>query len=113
MKDFFYQWIYLMINGWIIYYNYHWILILYIYIYINNNKYDNYNNNFILKDPSEDAILAEGMIEYCEDLEVDPTDVIMLIIAYHLDSQNMCEFTRDCWMKGWTSLGYVYICYFL
>jgi len=57
------------------------------------------------KDPSEDAILAEGIIEYCEELEVDPTDVIMLIIAYHLDSQNMCEFTRDCWMKGWTTLG--------
>jgi DCN1-like protein 1/2 len=57
------------------------------------------------KDPSEDAILVEGTEEYCNDLEVDPTDVIMLIIAYHLDSENMCEFTRENWIKGWTSLG--------
>jgi len=62
---------------------------------------------FYIKDPSEDAILVEGTEEYCNDLEVDPTDVIMLIIAYHLDSENMCEFTRENWIKGWTSLGYL------
>jgi DCN1-like protein 1/2 len=45
------------------------------------------------------------MEEYCNDLEVDPTDVIMLIIAFHLDSENMCEFTRENWMKGWATLG--------
>jgi len=47
------------------------------------------------------------MEEYCNDLEVDPTDVIMLIIAFHLDSENMCEFTRENWMKGWATLGYL------
>ncbi|KAF9436731.1 hypothetical protein BGZ76_003131 [Entomortierella beljakovae] len=50
-------------------------------------------------------ILIEGMEKFCEALDVDPTDVVMLVMAWHLKAENMCEFSRAGFIEGWTSLG--------
>lgn len=57
------------------------------------------------KDPQEDAILIEGMERYCNDLEVDPTDISMLILAMHLGAEQMCEFKRAGFCEGWLEMG--------
>jgi DCN1-like protein 1/2 len=59
-------------------------------------------------DPEEkDLILVEGTEQLCLDLQVDPTDVVVLVLAWHLKCENMCEFKRDGWITGWTELGWV------
>lgn len=54
----------------------------------------------------KDQILIEGMEKFCVALDVDPTDVVMLVMAYHLKAENMCEFTRSGFIEGWTKLRY-------
>lgn len=39
------------------------------------------------------------MENFCKDLEVDPSDKVMLVVAYHLGAQKMAEFTKDGWTK--------------
>ncbi|ORY06092.1 hypothetical protein K493DRAFT_296167 [Basidiobolus meristosporus CBS 931.73] len=58
------------------------------------------------KDPDEDAILVEGTERLCNDLEVDPTDVVMLVVAWHLNAERMCEFKRKGFVDGWAALGF-------
>ena len=50
-------------------------------------------------------ILAEGVGQLCEDLEVDPSDVSVLVMAYEMGAQRMCEFTRDEFVTGLASMG--------
>jgi DCN1-like protein 1/2 len=57
-------------------------------------------------DDEEDLILVEGTEKLCEDLEVDPTDIVTLVLAWYLKCNKMCEFTRPGWIEGWTKLGY-------
>ncbi|KAG0378044.1 hypothetical protein BGX24_004870 [Mortierella sp. AD032] len=52
----------------------------------------------------KDHILIEGMEKFCVALDVDPTDVVMLVMAWHLKAENMCEFTRAGFVEGWTKL---------
>ncbi|KAF9124037.1 DCN1-like protein 2 [Mortierella sp. 14UC] len=52
----------------------------------------------------KDQILIEGMEKFCVALDVDPTDVVMLVMAWHLKAENMCEFTRAGFVEGWTKL---------
>ncbi|KAF9175815.1 hypothetical protein BGX20_011200 [Mortierella sp. AD010] len=49
-------------------------------------------------------ILIDGMEKFCAALDVDPTDVVMLVMAWHLKAENMCEFTRTGFVEGWTKL---------
>ncbi|KAJ3217463.1 DCN1-like protein 1 [Dinochytrium kinnereticum] len=56
-------------------------------------------------DPDVDAIGIEGTEQLCEALEVDPTDIVTLVLAWHLKCENACEFKRDGWIQGWTALG--------
>ncbi|CAG8474241.1 3549_t:CDS:2 [Paraglomus occultum] len=56
------------------------------------------------KDKDEDAILVDGMLEYCNDLKVAPEDVVMLVIAWHLEAEKMCEFRRQGFVNGWSKL---------
>ena len=46
------------------------------------------------KDPQQDAILVDGTEQLCEDLQVDPTHVSVLILAWYLECDTMCEFKR-------------------
>ncbi|KAF8937737.1 hypothetical protein BGZ58_002228 [Dissophora ornata] len=52
----------------------------------------------------KDLILIEGTERFCEALDVDPTDVAVLVLAWHLKAENMCEFTRAGFVGGWTQL---------
>ena len=36
---------------------------------------------------------------------MDPNDILMLVLSWHLESESMCEFTRKGWSTGWTKLG--------
>ncbi|CAG8579560.1 5_t:CDS:10, partial [Acaulospora colombiana] len=56
------------------------------------------------KDKDEDAILVDGMLEYCNDLHVAPEDVVLLVIAWNLEAERMCEFKRQNFINGWTKL---------
>lgn len=42
----------------------------------------------------------EGMEKFCEDLNVDPENVVMLVIAYKMGAKQMGYFTQEEWLKG-------------
>lgn len=52
------------------------------------------------KDTSEESILAEGMERFCVDLGVDPTEFIVLVLAWKFEASQMCRFTREEFMNG-------------
>lgn len=62
-----------------------------------NSLFDKY------KDTSGD-ILADGTIKFCQDLEVDPEDVVLLAIAFELKSPRIGQWTKQGWTDGWKSL---------
>lgn len=51
-------------------------------------------------DDDEDAINEDGILKFCEDIGVDPQDVIVLVIAWKMEAAYMCAFTRKEWMAG-------------
>lgn len=58
-----------------------------------------------MTDPDGDAINVDGTLEWCEDLDVNPEDVVLLPIAYELESPSVGSFPRKPWIDGWKSLG--------
>lgn len=50
-------------------------------------------------------ILAEGVGALCEDLEVDPSDIAVLVMAHDMGAKTMCEFTRDEFVGGLAAMG--------
>lgn len=56
------------------------------------------------KDPDSDNISIDGTIKFCADLGVDPEDVVMLAVAYELQSPSVGEWTRKGWVDGWKKL---------
>lgn len=52
------------------------------------------------KDREEDSILAEGMEKFCVDLGVDPTEFIVLVLAWKFEASQMCRFTREEFING-------------
>ena len=59
-----------------------------------------------IPEPGEDAILVDGVGQLCADLGIEPTDVVMLVLAWHFQAMRMCEFTRAQFVDGLTKLGY-------
>lgn len=57
------------------------------------------------KDENEDLIMAEGVSQFCEDLGVDPSDIIMLVLSWHLNANIMCEYTKDEFVGGLSKMG--------
>eukprot|EP00882_Tetradesmus_deserticola_P003375 GHRQ01003571.1.p2 GENE.GHRQ01003571.1~~GHRQ01003571.1.p2 ORF type:complete len:254 (+),score=115.01 GHRQ01003571.1:293-1054(+) len=57
------------------------------------------------KDPHQDMILADGISRLCDDLAVEPTDIVMLVISYHMGANIMCEYSRQEWVSGLTRMG--------
>jgi len=57
------------------------------------------------KENDGDDIAIDGTIKLCEDLSVDPEDVVLLAIAYELKSPRIGEWNRKGWMDGWKALG--------
>ncbi|KJE89926.1 defective in Cullin neddylation protein 1 [Capsaspora owczarzaki ATCC 30864] len=56
-------------------------------------------------DPTEDVIGPAGMEKFCEDLEIDPSNILMLIIAWKLNAATMGYFTRAEFTTGLTNIG--------
>ncbi|PIK54024.1 putative DCN1-like protein 3 [Apostichopus japonicus] len=52
------------------------------------------------KDPSADAILAEGTERFCSDLGVNPEEFIVLVLAWKFDAPTMCHFSREGFVRG-------------
>eukprot|EP00736_Rhodelphis_marinus_P001654 Rmarinus@m.29207 len=57
------------------------------------------------KDASSDIMGVEGMEQFCRDLQIDPTDILMLILAWKFNARTMCEFSREEFMHGMQRLG--------
>merc|ERR1712054_48964 len=56
------------------------------------------------KDPDDDRILADGVSQFCDDLGVDPFDIVMLVISYQMKAEYMCEFTYDEFCNGFAAM---------
>eukprot|EP00005_Dracoamoeba_jomungandri_P006378 CAMPEP_0174262146 /NCGR_PEP_ID=MMETSP0439-20130205/12801_1 /TAXON_ID=0 /ORGANISM="Stereomyxa ramosa, Strain Chinc5" /LENGTH=241 /DNA_ID=CAMNT_0015346799 /DNA_START=80 /DNA_END=802 /DNA_ORIENTATION=+ len=50
------------------------------------------------------VIDPSGMLKFCKDLEVQPEDVVMLVLAYKLEAEEMGFFTKDEFIKGFTKM---------
>ncbi|PBK85653.1 hypothetical protein ARMGADRAFT_1036103 [Armillaria gallica] len=72
-----------------------------------NTLFDKYKDpvNRPRADPDGDEITIDGTIKFCEDLAVNPEDVVLLSVAYELKSKRMGEWGRQGWLEGWRSLG--------
>ncbi|XP_061574810.1 DCN1-like protein 5 [Cololabis saira] len=46
----------------------------------------------------------EAMEKFCEDIGVEPENIIMLVLAWHLEAATMGYFTKDEWLRGMTIL---------
>lgn len=57
------------------------------------------------KDPYVDMIMVDGVSLLCNDLEVDPQDIVMLVLSWHMKAATMCEFSREEFASGLQSLG--------
>ena len=54
--------------------------------------------------PETNHIMADGIERFCKDLKVEPTDFIVLAIAWKFGADKMCKFTRDQFMTGCSEL---------
>ncbi|CAG9786170.1 unnamed protein product [Diatraea saccharalis] len=54
----------------------------------------------LYKDSLEDAILAEGIENLCNDLQLSPDDFKVLILAWKLNASQMCRFTQLEFVQG-------------
>ncbi|GAA0153365.1 ubiquitin-protein ligase [Lithospermum erythrorhizon] len=57
------------------------------------------------KDPYADMITADGITLFCSDLQVDPQDIVMLVISWHMKASTMCEFSKQEFIGGLQSIG--------
>uniref|UniRef100_A0A7S0IWR0 Defective in cullin neddylation protein n=1 Tax=Calcidiscus leptoporus TaxID=127549 RepID=A0A7S0IWR0_9EUKA len=57
------------------------------------------------KDVDAEHIGVPGIEKLCAELDVDPTDVVMLMIAWKMKAATMCVFTREEWVRGMTAMG--------
>lgn len=52
------------------------------------------------KDDGEDSILEEGMEKFCQDLGFDPTEFVVLVLAWKFNASKMCRFTKKEFTDG-------------
>ncbi|RWR82826.1 DCN1-like protein 2 isoform X2 [Cinnamomum micranthum f. kanehirae] len=71
------------------------------------------------KDPYVDMIMVDGITLLCNDLQceqhiyglplvcsqVDPQDIVMLVLSWHMKAATMCEFSRQEFISGLQALG--------
>ncbi|XP_029943308.1 DCN1-like protein 5 [Salarias fasciatus] len=53
---------------------------------------------------SDNVVGPEAMERFCRDMGVEPENVIMLVLAWHLEAAHMGFFTEDEWLRGMTAL---------
>ncbi|KAK2846568.1 hypothetical protein Q5P01_009567 [Channa striata] len=52
----------------------------------------------------DNMVGPEAMEKFCEDIGVEPENIIMLVLAWHLEAANMGFFTKEEWLRGMTIL---------
>jgi len=57
------------------------------------------------REGDQDSIQIAGIERMCADLQVEPTDPVMLLIAWQMRAATMCEFTREEWTRGFVEMG--------
>ncbi|KAK2654412.1 hypothetical protein Ddye_014268 [Dipteronia dyeriana] len=57
------------------------------------------------KDPYLDMVLVDGITLLCNDIQVDPQDIVMLVLSWHMKAATMCEFSKQEFIGGLQSLG--------
>ncbi|KAK1417946.1 hypothetical protein QVD17_27082 [Tagetes erecta] len=57
------------------------------------------------KDPYTDMIMADGISNLCNDLMVDPQDIVMLVVSWYMKAATMCEYSKQEFVDGLQSLG--------
>ncbi|CAA7399308.1 unnamed protein product [Spirodela intermedia] len=57
------------------------------------------------KDPYGDMIMVDGITQLCSDMQVDPQDIVMLVLSWHMKAATMCEYSREEFIGGLQSLG--------
>lgn len=65
----------------------------------NTNRLIAWFKNYTeLNDPLQ--LGPEGMERFCQDIKVEPEDIVMLVIAFKMGAKNMGYFTQSEWIKG-------------
>ncbi|KAB1216875.1 DCN1-like protein [Morella rubra] len=59
----------------------------------------------LAQDPYSDMILVDGITLLCNDLQVDPQDIVMLVVSWHMKAATMCEFSKQEFLGGLQALG--------
>lgn len=59
------------------------------------------------KDEAEQSICPEGVERLCQALELDPSDVLVLVFAWKLGAKRMGYFLREEWLAGGVSFSRV------
>jgi len=57
------------------------------------------------KEADADEIQVSGTERFCTDLGVDPSDPILLVIAWQMRAKTMCVFTLEEWTRGFVAMG--------
>lgn len=47
-----------------------------------------------------DTLAPEAMEKFCEDIGVEPENVVMLVLAFKMQARQMGFFTKEEWLKG-------------
>ncbi|KAJ9562684.1 hypothetical protein OSB04_007844 [Centaurea solstitialis] len=70
------------------------------------NRYKGtFTNSLRQLDPYADMIMADGISTLCNDVQVDPQDIVMLVVSWHMKAATMCEFSKQEFVGGLQSLG--------
>ena len=59
----------------------------------------------IVDSVEEDKMLAEGVSRFCDDANLDPTSLTVLILAWKFKAATQCEFSRKEFVEGMAELG--------
>ncbi len=67
-----------------------------------------FKTNIVIADPAEpDKIGMEGVVRLLEDLQLDPSSRLVLLLAWKFQAAKQCEFSKEEFFAGMTELGYV------
>lgn len=50
-------------------------------------------------------MVESGVGRFCQDLGVDPSDIVTLVISWHFSAATMCEFSKAEFVEGMDELG--------
>lgn len=75
----------------------HWVCVVYKFLFLSNRL-----TNFVFRFSFSTG--PEGMERFCQDIGVEPENVVMLVLAYKMNARQMGFFTQSEWTKGFTDL---------